>query len=202
MRYPYDSLEFRWTKRGLSRISWSMGRISNIAVILASTIFIFAVSGHAAGERYEDPMSRLAGASSQAEADSLSSEIWRIWLTAPDPVAQEVLDAALSRRRARDYLGAILHLERLIKGWPDYAEGWNQRATVHFLTGNYEASLADVAEVLVREPRHFGALSGKAVILFRQGRTALAQIASREALRHHPVLRERAILDISAGIDL
>ncbi len=147
-------------------------------------------------------MSRLADAQSQAEADALSSEIWRIWLTAPDPAAQEVLDAALVRRQARDYLGAILHLERLIKGWPEYAEGWNQRATIHFLRGDYDASLADVAEVLAREPRHFGALSGKAVILYQQGRIALAQITLRRALKHHPFLRERAILNVSDGIDL
>ena len=179
-----------------------MGRIPGFAAICALTVCFCALSAHASGERYEQLMSKLAAAQSQPEADQLASEIWQIWLTAPDPAAQEVLDAALARRQARDYFGAILHLNRLIADWPNYAEGWNQRATIHFLLGDYSASLADVAEVLAREPRHFGALSGKAVILYSQGRTALAQIALREAVKHHPFLRERVILDVSDGTEL
>jgi len=151
---------------------------------------------------YETLLGALKQASSQAEADALSNQIWQVWLTAPDAAAQEVLDAAMARRVAYDFAGAIAQIDRLIEGWPDYAEGWNQRATLHFLTGNLDASLADVAEVLAREPRHFGALSGKALILMQQGKTGLAKIAVREALKHHPFLHERAILDAEGGTDL
>ena len=179
-----------------------MRSFPGILAVLAIAISAFALPGNASDEHYENLMSRLANAQSQPEADTLSSEIWRIWLTAPDSAAQEVLNAAMVRRQARDYLGAILHLNRLVDGWPDYAEGWNQRATVHFLRGDLDASLADVAEVLAREPRHFGALSGKAVILYRQGKVTLAQITLRMALKHHPFLRERAMLQSSDGIDL
>jgi len=182
-----------------------MRSIRGFAVTCATVFCLVAFSSLSveAGEsRYEGLMAKLAAARSQSEADTLSSEIWRIWLTAPDEVAQEVLDAALVHRRSRDYLGAIRQLDRLISGWPDYAEGWNQRATVHFLRGDYDASLVDVAEVLAREPRHFGALSGKALILYRQGRTALAQITLREALRHNPFLHERAMLEALGGVEL
>lgn len=147
-------------------------------------------------------LTALASAETREKADQLSGEIWQIWLTAPDETAQEVLEKALRRREAYDFLGAIDHLNRLIAGWPDYAEGWNQRATLHFLRGDLEASLADVAETLAREPRHFGALSGKAVIFFQQGKIPLAQIAVREALKHHPFLQERAILNLNPGTDL
>lgn len=156
----------------------------------------------AEAEDYEALMHALADAQSQAEADALSGAIWQIWLTAPDAAAQEVLDAAMTRRQAYDFLGAIAQLDLLVEGWPDYAEGWNQRATLHFLRGEYEASLADVAETLAREPRHFGALSGKAIILFQQGKVPLAQITVRQALKFHPYLHERAILGANPGTDL
>ncbi len=159
-------------------------------------------AGPVAQRGYEELMSALSVAENQAEADVLSSQIWEHWLTAPDAAAQEVLDAALERRQAYDFRGAIAELDRLIEAYPDYAEGWNQRATMYFLVGDFEASLADVEEVLKREPRHFGALSGKGVILYQQGKLPLAQLAVREALKHHPFLRERAILGAGAGTEL
>jgi len=150
-------------------------------------------------DTYEALLSDLSVADTQSEADLLSRQIWEIWLTAPDEAAQEVLDAALRRRQAYDFLGAIRELDRLIEFYP---EGWNQRATVHFMRGDFQASLDDVDQVLAREPRHFGALSGKALILFQQGKLPLAQIAVREALKYHPFLRERAILDAGQGEDI
>ncbi len=144
----------------------------------------------------------LARAQTPAEAQGYVPQIWNLWLTAPDDAAQELLDAALERQAAGDLLGALRHFDRLVAAYPDYAEGWNRRATAYFLAGDYDRSLADVVEVLAREPRHFGALSGRATIYFRQGRLALAQLAVRAALKVHPFLADRAILDIPAGTDL
>lgn len=144
----------------------------------------------------------LRSSDTQAEADRIAGQIWEVWLTAPDEPAQALLDDAMQRRQALDFLGAINVLDRLVGAYPDYAEGWNQRATLYFMRGDYDASLADVAEVLAREPRHFGALSGKAVILFRQGKTALGQLALRQALDVHPWLRERALLEAMPDTDL
>ena len=172
------------------------------ARLLLSLSLAITASAAAAQDGYEDLLAALAKSGSKAEADALSGRIWQIWLTAPDAAAQEVLDAAMTRRENYDFLGAIRHLDRLIETYPDYAEGWNQRATMHFLRGDFDASLSDVAETLAREPRHFGALSGKAVILFQQGRIPLAQIAIREALKYHPFLNERAILDANPGKDI
>ena len=170
-------------------------------------LFVALVLGFAAptwGEEavYEDLLANLASAQSKAEADQLSRDIWDVWLTAPDEAAQEVLDRAMRSRQAYDFLGAIQHLNVLIENYPDYAEGWNQRATIHYLRGDYEASLADVAETLAREPSHFGAMAGKSVILFNQGKIALAQIAVREALKYHPFLNEAAILRSQPETDL
>ena len=172
------------------------------------TALLLALAGPAIAQgtpataQYETLLSALSHAKTQTEAERLAGEIWHIWLMAPDEAAQAVLDAAMERRHAGDYLGALKELDRLVEAYPDYAEGWNQRATIRFLRGELDASLADVAEVLKREPRHFGALSGKAMILYQQGKIPLAQIAVREALKHHPFLRERAILNEAPGTDL
>lgn len=155
-----------------------------------------------AGERASDKAARLdalyaalARTESLDEAQALEDRIWRLWMQAPDAEAQRLLDRAMERRRRGDVEGATAALDRLIARNPEYPEGWNQRATLRFLDGEDEASLADVEEVLKREPRHFGALAGKALILLRQGRTDAAQRALLAALRVHPWLPERGLLD-------
>lgn len=153
-----------------------------------------------APEDREALFTALAAAATEAEAREIEGALWELWLTAPDPEAQALLDRALERRRWGDLEAAIEALDQLIAGWPDYAEGWNQRATVRFLRGEDDLSLADVEETLRREPRHFGALAGKALILIRQGRPAEAQLALIEAIRIDPWLRERSLLQ--PGSDL
>ena len=171
--------------------------------ILLVPLFVLALAWPAlADDTYEDLLAELAQSQSAADAQRLSQEIWQVWLTAPDEAAQEVLDAAMTRREAYDFRGAIEILNRLITHYPDYAEGWNQRATMYYLVGDFEASLKDVDETLAREPRHFGALAGKSVILFNQGKVGLAQIAVRDALQYHPFLNERFILQANPGKDI
>lgn len=173
-------------------------------LLLLAVLLCFAATATLRADEEERAalFATLRAAPNEAAADRAAADIWRYWLRAPDETAQAALDAALLRRRNADFLGALNHLDRLIAAYPDYAEGWNQRATIHFIRRDYDASLADVEEVLVREPWHFGALAGKAVILLRQGRPALAQITIREALEIHPFLRERALLEAAPGEDL
>ena len=85
-----------------------------------------------------------------------------------------------------DFQGARDLLDEVIAEAPDYAEGWNQRAFVLFLQGNYEASLEDIDKTLALEPRHFGALSGKAMIFMTLGRVKLGQETLRQAVEIHP----------------
>ena len=179
-------------------------RIRLLGPVLAMlALFPVAVPAQQGGdEGYEALLAALANAGTPAEAQAIVPRIWDVWLTAPDDAAQEVLEEALSRRSAYDYAGALKHLNILVESYPNYAEGWNQRATVRFLVGDYEGALADVEEVLKHEPRHFGALAGRGMIYFQQGRLPLAQLSVRNALRVHPFLAERAILDIPAGQEL
>lgn len=124
-------------------------------------------------------------------AKAIDQQIWLIWTTPADPVLRGRMNEALAARSMGDLSGAIVLLDRLVTDYPDYAEGWNQRATMHFMLGDLDASLADCAKVLELEPRHFGALSGRALIYLQQDKRALALKDMATALEIHPFLSER-----------
>jgi Flp pilus assembly protein TadD len=102
---------------------------------------------------------------------------------------------ALERRNAGDAAGSIAILDKLVLAAPGWAEAWNQRATMRFLAQDYEGSLADIDEVLPLEPKHFGALSGQAMIYRRLGRKDEAQSVLKEAVKINPFLADRALLE-------
>ena len=128
-----------------------------------------------------------------AVAHRIDQQIWFHWTTPSDPLLAGRMNEALAARSMGDPLEAILLLNRLIEDYPDYAEGWNQRATMYYAIGNFEASIADCAKVLELEPRHFGALSGRALMYLQQGRRALAIKDMAAALEIHPFLNERRL---------
>lgn len=136
----------------------------------------------------------LLATQSEASARVVGNKLWEIWITAPNAKAQDMLTQGMERLHVADYAKAEAHFDALIAYCPDYAEGWNKRAYVHFLTQDYDASLDDIAETLAREPRHFGALAGRALVLMNMGRTKLGNNAIREALKVHPWLSERHLL--------
>ena len=128
------------------------------------------------------------------EGRSVSAEIWEVLLRAPDEAAQEILDAGMQRRGSYDFLGAIAQFDRLTDYCPTYAEGWNQRAFVHFLREDFEAALVDLDVALRLQPRHLGAQSGRALTLMNLGRLEEARTQLEEAVANNPWLSERALL--------
>jgi Flp pilus assembly protein TadD len=93
----------------------------------------------------------------------------------------------------------MLGLNELVSYCPHWAEGWNQRAFVHFLREDYDAALADLEITLELSPRHVAALSGKGLTLMRMGREDEGDKVLREAVALHPWLPERGLLDPPAG---
>ena len=91
---------------------------------------------------------------------------------------------------SKDNSLAIQLLDAVLELRPDYVEGWNRRATLHFANKDYGKSLADIRQVLAREPRHFGALSGLGVIMQEFGEEKLALEAFRRALAVNPHLQK------------
>ena len=89
---------------------------------------------------------------------------------------------------SKDFDLAIRLLNAIIDIRPDFTEAWNRRATVYYTTKDFGRALADIHEVLAREPRHFGALSGLGIILQELGDEKRALDAFRRALAIHPRL--------------
>lgn len=136
---------------------------------------------------------QLKSAPDEASAHDITQQIWIYWTTPADPALAARMGEILQLRQRADFPAAIARLDDLTADYPSYAEGWNQRATIYYLLGNYERSLADIEMVLEFEPRHFGALVGRAVIYRNQGKQALAIRDMAAALAIHPFLAERAM---------
>lgn len=145
-------------------------------------------------EKLEELYRQLGAAPNPAEAQKLNDRIWRLWTEGPDERAGEQIQQIFRYRRWRELDRALEIANELIERLPNYAEGWNQKATILFEMGRFDESLAVIEQVLAREPKHFGALAGKAIILLRQGRVKLGQKALRRAVEIHPFLAERRFL--------
>ena len=135
-----------------------------------------------------------------AEGQAISRQMWELWLDAPDRAAQEVLDQGMRQRASFDFVGALESFDALVAYCPDYAEGYNQRAFVHFLASNFEDALVDLDAALALSPDHVGAQSGRALTLMNLGQRDAARIQMLEALENNPWLSERALLDDGAPL--
>ena len=86
--------------------------------------------------------------------------LWLLWTRSGDAEIDRLMARATEDMQAGRYSEAVTLLNQIVKKKPDFAEGWNRRATVYYLAGEFRKSLADCDEVLKRNPGHFGALSG------------------------------------------
>ncbi|WP_457662491.1 tetratricopeptide repeat protein [Sinorhizobium medicae] len=106
--------------------------------------------------------------------DSGSATVNLLMQWANKAIAEEKQTAAL------DLLDQVIALS------PDYVEGWNRRATLHYQMGNFRKSMSDINRVLALEPRHFGALAGMATMLEAAGKEELAMRAWQQFLDVYP----------------
>lgn len=86
--------------------------------------------------------------------------LWLLWTRSGDAKIDALIARATDEMQSSRYAEAIALLDQVVQEKPDFAEGWNRRATVHYLAGELRKSIADCDEVLRRNPLHFGALSG------------------------------------------
>ncbi len=86
--------------------------------------------------------------------------LWQVWSRSGDAEADRLLAAGTAQMGNGRIKEAIATFNRVLQRRPGFAEGWNKRATAYYLDGNFPKSLADCAEVMKRNPQHFGALSG------------------------------------------
>ena len=103
---------------------------------------------------------QLKTTESRAEAELLQADIWQVWLDTGTPESDQWMARGLTAMSEQEYDEAIDLFTQIIEAQPQYAEGWNKRATAYYLRGNYKASMDDIEQTLALEERHFGALSG------------------------------------------
>ncbi|MAS05650.1 MAG: hypothetical protein CL534_13350 [Ahrensia sp.] len=137
---------------------------------------------------------RLAAATTEEEGRRAEDAVWEMWIDHPDAEIRDAIALGMRQRESYDWDAALQTFSGVIESDPGYAEGWNQRAFIHFLKGDYDASLADLDKTLELEPRHFGALAGVGLIYLSTNRFDEGQEILRQAVALHPFLKERRML--------
>ena len=130
----------------------------------------------------------LKAAPDDASAKHIEDRIWALWLASGSDTCNLLMTRVKTAVDAENYDLAIRLLDAIIELRPKYVEAWNRRATVFFLKKDYGSAIADLRQVLTREPRHFGALSGLGTMLQDIGDEKDALTAYRRALAVHPHL--------------
>ncbi len=137
--------------------------------------------------KLDDLFARLQTAEA-GEASRIEREIWIEWSRSGSPAMDLLLQRGKDAMELGDYAAAIEHFTAIIDQDPDFAEAWNARATAYYMAGEFGPSIADIGQVLTLNPRHFGALSGLAMIFEQTGRPERALAVYRAALGIHPYL--------------
>lgn len=167
-----------------------MGRTHTIlnSLVAALLSILFCVSAVSADEaKLDDLLSRLAAAD-EAESWRIEQEIWIEWSKSGSPAMDLLLQRGRDAMDAGEFDTAIAHLTALTDHAPDFAEGYNARATAYFQAGEFGPSVADIAKTLTLNPRHFGALAGFGMILEQTGQPDRALEVYKAALAIHPHL--------------
>lgn len=166
-------------------------RVWQLPLWAVSACLVFA---DGAGADQNDPrldplFSELAVVADAQRAERIEARIWSIWLEPPAaPDVAEAMRRGLSSMALGQRHDALRAFDAVVSLAPDYAEGWNKRATVRYALGDLEGSVADIQRTLALEPRHFGALSGLGLVRLAQDKPAEALAAFEAALTIHPNL--------------
>ena len=130
----------------------------------------------------------LKEAKSLANVKRIENRILDIWRETDSDSIDLLMNRAIMAMAQQELDTALIHLDDVVELAPDYAEGWNRRATLLYVMRRYEDSISDIEKTVSLEPRHYGAWSGLGNILMELGRTAAARKAYEEALSINPHL--------------
>ncbi len=161
-----------------------------LAWLATAATLTFPLPGIASQDdpRLDALFGKLKSTNDVTEAQVIEQAIWRAWLVSGDDKVDAIMAHGVRAMAFRDHAAALGAFDKIVRLAPGFAEGWNKRATVHYLLGDYKASAADIERTLALEPRHFGALSGLGLVRLAQGDEAKALEAFEAALEVHPHL--------------
>ena len=159
--------------------------------ILGLFLTLLAAAPPAFGDQNDPRLDPLFAALRQAEdvtkARRVEAGIWRIWSQyGDDPIIDRMMRHGARLMATEQIKRAAEVFDQVVTRAPAFAEGWNRRATLRFLTGDFDGSVADIRQVLNLEPRHFGALSGLGLIYMALERPQGALKAFERALQINP----------------
>ncbi|MEM1045526.1 MAG: tetratricopeptide repeat protein [Pseudomonadota bacterium] len=154
-------------------------------------------------ETLDTLFTKLKRARSKEEAKSINQAIQVRWLDSGSATVDLLMRRALKAMESKDYPLSLDILDAVVDLKPDYAEGWNKRATVHYLRQDFGRSIGDIEQALKLEPRHFGALSGLGSIFRQLGKEEDALRVFEQALTIYPRLEsiQKAYSDLIDEID-
>lgn len=116
--------------------------------------------------------------------------LWQVWSRSGDPKVDKLFKQGVEQMSSRRLEAAISTFTEIIRLKPEFAEGWNKRATVYFMAGKLKESLADCDEAIKRNPKHFGALAGYGIIYTKMEDFEHALEYFERALEVNPNLEE------------
>lgn len=114
--------------------------------------------------------------------------LWQTWCRSGSAETDAIFRAGVEAMQQRKLAEAEILFSRVIERAPEFAEGWNKRATVRYVMKHFADSIADCQETLARNPNHFGAASGQGLCHMSVGQFREAAICFRRALEIHPHL--------------
>jgi len=167
--------------------------MAQLGPLVSTVLLLLALAAPPARAAQDDArlnplFEKLKGDISDGEARGIERQIWQIWTEHRNPEIERLMRHGLSAMGQDDSEEALDTFNTIVKHDKNFAEGWNKRATMEFVMGDYEASVADIEHTLALEPRHFGALSGLGQIYLVLNKKTAALKAFRAALAIDPHL--------------
>ena len=169
----------------------ALGQDSKAPVVKPETVKESTPGPLATGEqRLDNLFLRLKKERSTEQARAIANEIRDVFTVSGSATVDFLMESSARAMNDKRYGAALDFLDQVTLLKPDYVEGWNRRATLHYLLGNYPKAMSDSARVLALEPRHLGALAGVAGILQETGHDSQALEAWENYLSYYPADRE------------
>lgn len=160
--------------------------LRHLKLIVAAFLLAASASAAAAADPGMDKLYERLADPGNADWAITQADILREWSKSGSPAMDLLLKRGRDAMEAGDFQAAIEHLTALTDHAPDFAEGWNARATAYFMAGQFGPSVADIQHTLALNPHHFGALSGLGQIFEAMDRPEQALKAYRAALAVNP----------------